>query len=58
MNPETIVAAIAAATALIEFITKSRADAQQNAEWTDLQRATMDAQIASIPQLPHWQPND
>lgn len=58
MNPETITAAISAAIALIEYITKARADMSQDTEMTDAQRAELDAKIASIPQLPHWQVND
>lgn len=58
MDPATIIAAISAAAALIEYITKARADMEQNAEMTDAQRADLDAKIASIPTLPHWQPND
>ena len=58
MDPATITAAISATIALIEYITKARADLEQNTEMTDEQRAALDAKIASIPQLPHWQVND
>lgn len=58
MNAATITAAISAAIALIEYITKARADLDQSDEMTDTQRADLDAKIASIPQLPHWQVND
>lgn len=55
MDPATITAAISAAIALIEYITKARADLEQNAEMTDAQRKALDKKIASIPSLPHWQ---
>lgn len=58
MDPITITAAISAAIALIEYITKARADMEQNAEFTDEQRADLDAKIANITNLPHWQVND
>jgi hypothetical protein len=58
MDPLTITAAIEAAISLIGFITKARTDLDQNAESTPEQRAALDAKIASIPQLPHWQVND
>lgn len=58
MNTETILAAISAATALIDYITKARVDLNQSTEMTAAQRADLDAKIASIPQLPHWQVND
>lgn len=55
MNPETIIAAVNAAIALLNYITKARADLTQNAEFTDAQRADLDAKIAMISQLPYWQ---
>lgn len=58
MDPSTIAAAISAAIALIEYITKARADLDQSDEFTAEQRAELDRKIAQIPQLPHWQPND
>ncbi len=58
MDPATITVAISAAIALIEYITKARADLEQNAEFTDEQRAALDAKIASIPNLDHWQVKD
>lgn len=58
MDPLTIAAAIEAAISLIGFITKAKTDLDQNAELTDAQRAELDAKIAQIPQLPHWQVND
>lgn len=58
MNPETIFAAITAATALIEYVNKARTDLNQDEEMTRSQREELDAKIASIPQLSHWQVND
>lgn len=58
MDPLTITAAISAAIALIEYITKARLDMEQNAEFTDEQRADLDAKIANIPSLSHWQVTD
>ena len=58
MTPVVISAAIAAVIQLIQFLVKARADVQQNAEWTDAQRADFDKKLADIPNLPHWQPND
>jgi hypothetical protein len=58
MTPAVISAAIAAVIGLIQFLVKARADVQQNAEWTDAQRADFDAKLAKIPELMHWQPND
>ncbi len=58
MDPATITVAISAAIALIEYITKARADLEQNAEFTDEQRKALDDKIASIPNLDHWQVKD
>jgi hypothetical protein len=58
MGTAAITAGISAVIALIEYITKARADLEQNAEFTAEQRAALDAKIASIPSLPHWQVND
>jgi hypothetical protein len=58
MTPTLIIAAIDGALAILSYFTTARADLAQNAEWTAEQRAAVDAKIASIPTLPHWQPND
>ena len=58
MTPAIISTAIAAVISLIQFLIKARADVQQNAEWTDAQRADFDKKLSEIPTLSHWQPND
>ncbi len=58
MDQETVTAAISAAVALIQYITKARDAAQQSEEWSEADRMSMDAKIANIPSLPHWQAND
>lgn len=55
MNPLLIIAAIEAATKLLEFISKARQQAARTKEWTPEEEAKVDANLEELKKKASWQ---